>query len=259
MYREPRLLAGAVPADIMADSASCYQDLPCRIESCRGSTHDKTLAELCRSALDTILKFDHPMFDECASAPHARGAPMGCPCCRDDALLAALGVAGVPLPALPAPARQLLLQHLPCTPNVLTPSHLRAHIQQTARKAPARLAQLAPGQAASLLLYCLSDLEDRDPELPAQVAGLPLLPTRDGGLADFGPATADGAVVNHGSGGGGDGARLVFLAADADELLLASAPQLLVDRGAAGPDLSGRQAACALVRCLRALQQLGQG
>lgn len=175
--------------------------------------------------------------------------------CRDKVLMGALAAVGLPLPSIPSAARQLLLQRLPCAPNVLTPGHLRARVRQAAGLTPGGGSSAAPGQdltqgqATALLLYCLSDLEDQDPNLPNHLAGLPLVPMRDGTLAAFSSpmhtsesrqgqavAAAGGTVGRHCGGSGGS----LFLAAEADEVLLAAAPQLLIDRASLDPDLTAR-------------------
>lgn len=113
--------------------------------------------------------------------------------------------------------------------QVLTPLFLRAHLRAAA--ASNKLGALTVHLAAALLRYCLSDLEDDDPALSDELSGVALLPTRAGGLA---------VITSPGSGAGRDTCAPVFLAAEADELLLEAAPQLLIDQGAAGPELTAR-------------------
>lgn len=176
--------------------------------------------------------------------------------------MAALASVGTPLSGLGAAPTQLLLQALPCAPRLLTPAWLRGHLQgAAARNAQTSAALVAAATAVgttqglgldvsaagacALLLYCVADLDDTDPDMVAQLAGLPLVPMQSGGLgtlqADGGGGKESGGGRNddNGGGGGGAGGRM-FLAAKEDEVLLAAVPQLVLDQAAAGPELTAR-------------------
>lgn len=175
--------------------------------------------------------------------------------------MAALASVGTPLSGLGAAPTQLLLQALPCAPRLLTPAWLRGHLQGAAARNPQTSAALVAAAAAAvgttqslgldvsatgacaLLLYCIADLDDTDPDMVAQLAGLPLVPMQSGGLgtlqADGGGGKESGGGRNDDNGGGGAGGRM-FLAAREDEVLLAAVPQLVLDQAAAGPELTAR-------------------
>ena len=162
--------------------------------------------------------------------------------------MAALAVVGMPLPALPPSARQLLLQQLSCAPQVLTPHLLRSRIRDAVKAAISaandqsranigRLPGVTNRYGAVLLQYCVSDISDGEPSLLGQLSGLSLLPMRDGSLAAM--ELRKGRTKPFAAEDGKrDDAWPLFFADEAGEALLAAAPQLIVYRGVLGSDLA---------------------
>lgn len=180
-----------------------------------------------------------------AVKPLTRGSVQGlgfcdviswCMWCREEDLMAALAAIGTPLPALEAPTIDLLLRQLPGAPRLLTPAWLRQHLQAAA--ASSIIGQVLVVHAAALLRYMVADIVDSDAEMVSELAGLPLLPLASGGLAAL---QLDAALPDvHGASGSGSSGGRVYLAAPEDEVLLASAPHLLLDRAVIGPELAAR-------------------
>ena len=154
--------------------------------------------------------------------------------CREEDLIAALAAIGTPLPALEAQTVDLLLRQLPGAPRLLTPAWLRQHLQAAA--AGGTSGRVPVVHAAALLRYVVADIVDTDAEMVSELAGLPLLPLASGGLAAL---QLDAALPDvHAASSGGSGR--VYLAAPEDEVLLAAAPHLLLDKAALGPELATR-------------------
>lgn len=150
--------------------------------------------------------------------------------------MVALAAVGTPLPALEPPTLDLLLRQLPGAPRLLTPAWLRQHLQAAAGSGGTQN-RVPLVHAAALLRYVVADIVDSDAEMVSELAGLPLLPLRSGGLATL---QLDAALPHaHDASGGGSIGR-VYLAAPEDEVLLSAAPHLLLDRAAVGSVLATR-------------------
>ena len=90
--------------------------------------------------------------------------------CRDNALVKALSVVGMPVATGPAPVHRILLQRQGSQAALLTPSHLRDFIRSHAAEAQSAV-RAERGHAAALLGYCLQDIDDSDADSCLELRG----------------------------------------------------------------------------------------
>ena len=156
-------------------------------------------------------------------------------CPRNEPLTSALTHIGLPLSSLPRPVTRLILQLAVTTPRLLIPASARARVASSPEGCAA-LVRDRP-QAAALLAYCLSDIDERDAESVRQLIGVPLVPLADGSLGVIGGNVA--------------GSSKMFVVVREHTDLLRGQPRFLVDSTGLGQEMMAKCASAYLPFCIR--------